>query len=137
MQGSDIEIEYVSPLAQAQKHGDVQSVVRLLEMLQPLMGISPDIIDYIDNDGLAKHVLRILGVPATVIRGSEEIEDLRDERQVQQMEQAQQQQQMMEAEAAGKAAPALAVANDAAQQEMQMEEAPEDAEIEEQIQEAI
>ena len=51
----DIEIEYVSPIAKAQRSGDVQSIVRMLEMMQPLMALDPTIMDWIDMDGLAKH----------------------------------------------------------------------------------
>ena len=112
MQGGDIEIEYVSPLAQAQRQGDVQSIVRLLEMMQPLMGITPDILDYIDNNGLAKHVFKVLGIPATVVRGVQEVQELRDERQIQQQQQAEMAEAMQTAEAAGKAAPALSVVNE-------------------------
>ena len=117
MQGGDIEIEYVSPLAQAQKHGDVQSIVRLLEMMQPLMGVTPDILDYIDNNGLAQHVFKVLGVPATVVRGAQEVQEIRDEREVAQQVQAEAAQAMQVAEAAGKAAPALSVVNEMEQQQ--------------------
>ena len=79
----------------------------MIEMLQPLMGIDPSGIDHIDIDGLARHTIKVLGIPATVVRGSMEIEGLRAERQQQQQEQAQMQQAMQAAEAAGNAAPAL------------------------------
>ena len=107
LDAANINIEYVSPLAKAQKQSEVQGVVRMIEMLQPLMGIDPSVIDHIDIDGLARHTIKVLGIPATVVRGSMEIEGLRAERQAQQQEQAQMQQAMQAAEAAGNAAPAL------------------------------
>ncbi len=107
LDAANINIEYVSPLAKAQKQSEVQGVVRMIEMLQPLMGIDPSVIDHIDIDGLARHTIKVLGIPATVVRGSMEIEGLRAERQQQQQEQAQMQQAMQAAEAAGNAAPAL------------------------------
>ena len=115
MANLDIEIEYVSPIAKAQRSGDVQSIVRMLEMMQPLMALDPTIMDWIDMDGLAKYAIKVLGIPASVIRGADEVEMSR----AQQAQQAQVQQEQMEmmqaAEGAGKAAPAMKALNDMAE----------------------
>lgn len=102
-----VEIEYVSPLAKAQKQSEVQSVIRMIEMLQPLMGVDPTVIDHIDIDGLARHTIKVLGIPATVVRGKFEIAQLRQQRAAQQAQQAQMQQDMAMAEMAQKSAPAI------------------------------
>ena len=107
MNGFDIEIEYVSPIAKAQRSGDVQSIVRMLEMLGPLQSLEPGIIDWIDMDGLAKHVIKVLGIPATVVRGGEEVQMMRQERQMQMQMQEQKQDALATAQAAGQAAPAI------------------------------
>jgi hypothetical protein len=39
----DLDIEYVSPLAKAQRQSDVQGIVRLFELLSPLAGIDPTV----------------------------------------------------------------------------------------------
>jgi hypothetical protein len=104
---ADISIEYVSPLAKAQRQSEVQGLVRMLEMFQPLMSLDPGIIDHIDSDGLARHVIKVLGIPASVTRGDLEIAAIRAQRQQQQQQQAEMQQAMAAAEAAGNAAPAL------------------------------
>jgi hypothetical protein len=104
---ADISIEYVSPLAKAQRQSEVQGLVRMLEMFQPLMSLDPGIIDHIDSDGLARHVIKVLGIPASVTRGDLEIAAIRAQRQQQQQQQAEMQQAMATAEAAGNAAPAL------------------------------
>ena len=104
---ADISIEYVSPLAKAQRQSEVQGLVRMLEMFQPLMSLDPGIIDHIDSDGLARHVIKVLGIPASVTRGDLEIASIRAQRQQQQQQQAEMQQAMAAAEAAGNAAPAL------------------------------
>lgn len=107
MQNMDIDIEYVSPLAKAQRSGDVQSAMQLFQFLGPLMQVDPSVVDYLDIDGLAKHIIKVTNVPATVVRGETEVGQLRAERQ-QQMEQAQQMQMaQMAAQSAGEAAPAL------------------------------
>ena len=105
MSGSNIEIIYVSPLAKAQRQGDIQSMTRLLELMTPLSQLDPSIMDYVDSDGISRHLIKILSVPATAVRGDQEVAILRAQRQEQQAAMAEQQQLMQTAEAAGNAAP--------------------------------
>ena len=104
---NDVEIEYISPLAKAQRLGDVQSAMRLFEMLAPLSQVNPAVFDYVDMDGLAKYVIRILGVPASTIKSDQQVAQEREARQQMQQQMAEQQEALQTAEAAGKAAPAL------------------------------
>ena len=112
MQNNQIDIEYVSPLAKAQRSGDVQSAMQLFQFLAPLMQIDPSVVDYIDLDGLASHIIKVTNVPATVVRGQNEVAQLRAQRQQQMQQQQQMEQQAMAAEAAGSAAPALRAVED-------------------------
>jgi len=102
---STIEIEYVSPLAKAQRTGDVQSLTRLFELVTPLAQIDQGVLDYMDTDGMVKHLIKTVGVPAVAVRSKEQVDALRSERQ----QQAAEQQQIMEAQqtatSAGEAAP--------------------------------
>jgi len=82
----------------------------MLELFTPLSQIDPTSMDYIDIDGMAKYLLKTLSVPATTIRGDEEVMMLRQQRQQAQQEQAQNQETMQYMEAAGQAAPALKAA---------------------------
>lgn len=107
MRESDIEIEYVSPLAKAQRQGDVQSMMRFLEMLSPFAQIDPGVLDFLDVDGMAKEMIKVLSIPATVVKGDEEVAEVREQRQAQQQKQAEQQEMMQTAEAAGNAAPMI------------------------------
>ncbi len=104
---SGVEIEYISPLAKAQRLGDVQSAMRLFEMLAPLSQVNPMVFDYVDMDGLAKYIIKVLGVPASTIKSDQQVAQEREARQQQQQQMAEQQQALETAEAAGKAAPAL------------------------------
>ena len=101
----EIEIEYVSPLAKAQRFGDVQSAMRLFEMLAPLAQIDPAVFDHVDMDGLAKYIIRILGVPAETVLSDEQVAMARRQRAQQQQQAAEQQEAVETAEAMGKAAP--------------------------------
>jgi len=73
----------------------------------PLMQLDQGVADYLDMDGLAKHIIKVTGTPATVVRGEGEVSGIRENRAAA----MQQQQEMMMAQqmasAAGEAAPAL------------------------------
>ena len=105
IQGEGFDIEYVSPLAKAQRASDVQSILQFLELSQPLANIDPGTIDYLDSDNLIKELISSLSVPAKVIRSQEQVEEIRSQRAEQQAAAQQQQQLQQTAEAAGNAAP--------------------------------
>jgi hypothetical protein len=104
LQGQDIEIEYVSPLAKAQKLTDLQSMLRGFEVMMQVAEIAP-VMDYLDTDRLVKYLVEVTGIPARVIRSDEEVAQMR--RQQQQAAQAQQaqEQEMMLSEQAKNVAP--------------------------------
>ena len=79
LQGTDIDIEYVSPLARAQKSNSLNSTMQALEILLPLAQALP-VTDHLDPDGLVKHVTDSLGVPKTTLRSSREVAQMRQER---------------------------------------------------------
>ena len=110
LQNQDIDIEYVSPLAKAQKSGDLNAVMRGIEIFGAMSQFAP-VLDYLDSDGLAKYVQSTLGLPAKVMRSAAEVQQIQQEKQQQQMEQAQLQQAQQVAESAGKIAPALKAVN--------------------------
>ena len=117
LRDNQIDIEYVSPLAKAQRSGDVSSAMQMVEILMPLMQLDPNIVDYLDTDGLVKHIIKVTGVPAEIVRGEGEIAEIREQKAAA----AEQQQQMagvsQMAEAAGAAAPAMRAATDPAMAE--------------------
>ena len=102
-----IDIEYVSPLAKAQRTGDIQGILQMIEFLMPLMQLDQGVADYLDMDGLAKHIIKVTGTPAAVVRGEGEVAGIRENRAAaMQAEQELMAAQQM-ATAAGEAAPAL------------------------------
>jgi hypothetical protein len=106
LQDQQIEIEYVSPIAKAQKAGDLSSIMRGIEVFGAIQQVAP-VFDYLDSDGLVNHLKDVIGLPAKILRSRAEVEQIREERQAQQEQMQQMQQDMQMAEAAGKAAPAL------------------------------
>ena len=104
----DIEIEYVSPLAKAQKTSELSSIMRGVEIFGSLQNIAP-VFDHIDVNGLVKYIQDILGIPAKVMKSDTEVQQIRLQREQMQQQQMQMQQELQTAEAVGKAAPALKV----------------------------
>ena len=104
LSGANIDIEYVSPLAKAQKSTELQSIMRGIEILGSLANAAP-VFDYINFDNLVKHVADIVGMPQKLLKSQGEVTAMRDQQQQQQQEQAQMQQAQQVAQMAGAAAP--------------------------------
>jgi hypothetical protein len=73
------------------------------------------VMDYIDENGLVKNIIDILGLPAKVIKSDAEVEQIRTERAEQEAQQMEMQQQMAETEMAKNAAPMAKVVQDGSQ----------------------
>ena len=107
----EIDVEYVSPMAQAQRGQELSSIVRGLELFGQIGQVAP-VNDYIDPQGLVKHLIKILGLPARMIRSDSEVEEIAQQKAEAQQQQAEMQQQMAESEMARNVAPAVqAVSN--------------------------
>ncbi len=70
--GQDIQIEYVSPLAKAQRASELQSIMRAIEIFGSLAQVSP-VFDHINIDNLVTHLADIVGVPAKVLNSKSDI----------------------------------------------------------------
>ena len=104
LSNQDIEIEYVSPLAKAQKSSELSSITRAIEILGSLANVAP-VFDYINFDALVKHVANIVGVPQKILKPQTQVNAEREE-QAAQAEQQQQMAQMQQvAQAGGDIAP--------------------------------
>lgn len=100
----EIDIEYVSPMALAQKGQELQSLMRGLELFAQISPLAP-VQDYIDENGLIKKIISITGLSASMIKSDKEVAKLRAERAEQQQQQMQMMQQMQESQIAKNAAP--------------------------------
>ena len=100
----ELNIEYVSPIALAQKSSELQSIMRGLELFGSMAQAMP-VMDYIDENGLIKQLINILGLPAKMIKSDAEVQQIREERAQQQQMQMEMQQQLNESQVAKNAAP--------------------------------
>ena len=99
LSGRDVEIEYVSPLAKAQKSTELQSIMRAVEILGRLANVAP-VFDYVNFDNLVKHLADIVGVPQKILKTQSQVNAER-QAQAQQQEQMQQMQQLQQVAKAG------------------------------------
>jgi hypothetical protein len=100
LQGTDLKVEYISILAQAQRAVGVSSVDRMLVIASGVGEMNPESLDKIDFDQAIDETAEMLGVPATIIRSDEDVQAMRAERE----QQIQRQQQLAAAEQAAKTA---------------------------------
>ena len=102
--GKDIEIEYVSPLAKAQKSTELSSIMRAIEILGSLSNVAP-VFDHINMDKLVRHLADIVGVPQKILKPQNQLNAERQQAEAQQEQMQQMQQLQQVAEAGGKIAP--------------------------------
>ena len=99
LQGTELKIEYISMLAQAQKAISTGSIERLFSFAGNLAAVNPSVLDKIDMDEGVDIYGDLLGAPPSVIVPDDEVAQIRRAR-------AEQQQQQQQAEQAAQAAPA-------------------------------
>jgi len=96
IQGQALKVEYVSPVARAQKAQQIFNFSRFLEQMIPLAQVKPEIFDNLDADGAFKWAHGTLDAPIETLLDDESVAMMREQRQQQQeaMAQAEQAQQL-------------------------------------------
>lgn len=90
--GTDLEIEYVSILAQAQKSVGLTAIERVLGLAGNLAAVKPTVMDKVDDEASLDHYADLLGAPVDMLLSDDEMAEVRAQRA-----QQQQQKQLMEA----------------------------------------
>ena len=111
LQQQELNIEYVSPMALAQRSQELQSIMRGLELFGSMAQAMP-VMDYIDENGFIKQIIDILGLPASMIKSDAQVQQIRQERAAEQQQQMEMQQQLAESQVAKNAAPLAKVVQD-------------------------
>ena len=99
IQGTKIDVEYLGPLARSQRMEESVAIERLYSLAMNIAQIDPAIMDNIDHDEAVRLRGKLLGVPKTVLRGKNDVDNMRTMR----AEQAQMAQMAQEQQALGKA----------------------------------
>ena len=94
IQNLDYQIEYISPLARAQKLDQMKSINSFLALVSQIAVVAPDVIDNVNPDNVVKDVQELYGVNPKYVRDEEEVKQIRQARaeaqaQAQQMAQIQ------------------------------------------------
>lgn len=110
--GSNLGVEYLSPLMLAQRAESLNSIDRFMMFIgTSIAQLDTTALDNIDLDKMTLRYGIDLGVPSEIFRGREEVEMMRQARAEQQQMMQQQQQQMQEAEMMVNSAEKLGQAN--------------------------
>jgi hypothetical protein len=80
--GRTVRIDYVSPIARAQKSGEAQAVLRTLEAAQAFALLDPRVADNLDGDAGLRAVAEATGAPARLLRSEADVAALRLARSV-------------------------------------------------------
>ena len=100
LEGQEMKILYTSPLARAQKSGQLMTITRLFESMVPLFQAKPDLLDNMNTDETFRYFHHLLDAPAKILNTKEKVEEERQERQEQQEQMMQAEQAKMESESA-------------------------------------
>jgi hypothetical protein len=63
-----LKVEYVSPLARAQRAAEGEAIVRTFEAMAPLLASAPSVVDNFDTDAVARALADAYGMPVRAVR---------------------------------------------------------------------
>jgi hypothetical protein len=107
--GQSLRVEYISPVARAQKNFEANAARRVLAAAAEYSNVDPSVLHNINADAAIRVIAEAEGTPIELLRSPREVIELRESLAQQAEEEAKMQQAIAVAEAAGKAAPALDV----------------------------
>jgi hypothetical protein len=84
LMGRSYNVEYISPLAKAQRMSDIQSVNDFLMSLQVLAAVNPEVIDIVDFDKAGRNLGAKYNVDSEILRSDDEVKEIRQARAQQQ-----------------------------------------------------
>lgn len=103
LQGRNLSFKFMSPMARAQRLDEVIATEQFVASIGAAAQIDQTILDNVNFDAVAQITGAGRGVPASVLRSTEEIQELRQARQEAQQAQAEQEQQQQMQQMAGQA----------------------------------
>ena len=109
--GQNISVEYISPIARAQKATDVSAIVETFAVAAELDALAPGTSDNLDADLAIRSIADAKGIPVSIVRDASFVAEIRKQQQELAAEQKQQQELLATADAASKLIPALAGAD--------------------------
>jgi hypothetical protein len=71
------DIEYQSPLARAARSPELQAIDRTVSAIGTLVTVDPTVVDVLKLDDAVRHIAKVAGVPATLVRTDDELAEVR------------------------------------------------------------
>jgi len=90
IQGQDLDIVYISPLARAQKESEIYSIQAFMQDVGLLAQADPSVLDNVDYDKTTSVIAQIRGISPEIMRSDGDVEEIRQQRAEQQEQMAQQ-----------------------------------------------
>jgi len=112
--GQNIAVEYISPIARAQKASEVSAIIETFQVAAELEAVVPGTVDNLDADLAIREIAEAKGIPVSVVRDATVVAEMRAKQQELIEEQKQKQELLEGADAASKLIPAIAGAEQAA-----------------------
>ena len=97
--GANLSFKFISPMARSQRLNEVVATEQFIASLAQMAGVDKTVLDVVNFDAAANVVGKGRGVPQSIMRTDEEVQQLRDERQKAMQEQQQQAMQQQAAQA--------------------------------------
>ena len=107
LSGQELQIEYVSPVARAQRQGDTQAIIDLYTFGANLSQVDPSVLDVLNSEEAMRFVAQQRGTPTSVIRSRDEVQAIRETRAAEEEQIKAQERAERVVDAVSKLAPAL------------------------------
>lgn len=91
IQNMPYQIEYISPLARAQKLDQMKSINSFIALVSQIAVAKPDVIDNVNEDEIVNDIQDLYGVNPKYVRPADEVKAIREQRAQQQQQMAQMQ----------------------------------------------
>jgi len=108
LDGQELKVQYVSPVAKAQRLSEARGVTQTMEVMGPMLQADPTLMDNVNGDLLFRHVADLFDWPMDTLREADRVIEIRKGRAEAAQQEAQKQDLMDGAGAAAKLLPALA-----------------------------
>jgi len=107
LEGQEFMIEYVSPVARAQRQSDTQAIVDLYTFSTNLSQVDPSVLDVLNSEEALRFMAQQRGVPISVLRSRDEVGQMRQAQAAAEAEAQRKQDAIAAVDAAAKLAPAM------------------------------
>lgn len=99
-QSPDLKIVYTSQIAKAQRTGEANTLIKVIQACGPMLQVQPDMLDNINGDGVIRYLSNMFDLPSEMLNPEKAVAKTRQARAEQQQAMMQAQQEQMAAETA-------------------------------------